>query len=60
MHCFNLLGMMGWFINGNLLKNSKISDTGLKIFDRLVPLSKYGEMMIGKRTGLSIICYLKK
>jgi 2-polyprenyl-3-methyl-5-hydroxy-6-metoxy-1,4-benzoquinol methylase len=60
LHYFNLLGMIGWFINGNLLKNSKISDTGLKIFDKLVPLSKYGEMVTGKRTGLSIICYLKK
>ena len=60
IHYFNLLGMIGWFINGNLLKNSKISDTGLKIFDQLVPLSKYGEMVMGKRTGLSIICYLKK
>jgi len=59
-HYFNLLGMIGWFINGNLFKNSKISDTGLKIFDQLVPILKYGEMMIGKRTGLSIICYLKK
>ena len=60
MHYFNALGILGWYLNGNILKNPKVSGSGLKILDRLVPLLKYGEMVIGKRIGLSIICYLRK
>jgi SAM-dependent methyltransferase len=60
MHYFNALGILGWYLNGSLFKNSKVSGTGLKVLDRLVPLLKYGEMVIGKRIGLSLICYLRK
>jgi SAM-dependent methyltransferase len=60
MFYFNILGIIGWYINGNIAKNPKINSSASKLFDRIVPLLKYVEAMTGKKIGLSIICYLKK
>jgi SAM-dependent methyltransferase len=60
MFYFNMLGIIGWYINGNIAKNPKINSSASKLFDRIVPLLKYMEAMTGKKIGLSIICYLKK
>ena len=30
MHYFNALGILGWYLNGSIMKNSKVSGTGLK------------------------------
>jgi SAM-dependent methyltransferase len=57
---FNMLGVVGWYINGNLGKSPKINSTASKVFDRTVPLLKLVEKIIGRRIGLSLICYLKK
>jgi hypothetical protein len=57
---FNTLGVVGWYLNGGLARNPQINGTAYKIFDSLVPLSEYIEKLIGRRFGLSIICYLKK
>lgn len=60
MFYFNVLGIVGWFFNGNLCKHPKINRTVSKWFDRLVPLLTYFERMTFNRVGLSLICYLKK
>lgn len=60
MFYFNMLGIVGWYINGNLGRNPKINSGAYKIFDKVVPLIKYSEKIIGKKMGLSLICYLKK
>lgn len=57
---FNMLGIVGWYLNGSLAKNPQINSTASRIFDSLVPVSQYVERLIGGRLGLSIICYLKK
>jgi SAM-dependent methyltransferase len=57
---FNMLGIVGWYLNGSVAKNSQINSTASRIFDSLVPVSQYVERLIGGRLGLSIICYLKK
>ena len=57
---FNMLGIVGWYLNGSLAKNPQINGTAYKVFDSFVPLSEYFEKLIGRRFGLSIICYLKK
>jgi SAM-dependent methyltransferase len=57
---FNMLGILGWYLNGSLAKNPNINGRAYKVFDSLVPLSEYFESLIGRRFGLSIICYLKK
>jgi SAM-dependent methyltransferase len=60
MFYFNMLGIVGWYINGNLGGNPKINSGAYKIFDKIVPLIRYSEKIIGKKMGLSLICYLKK
>ncbi len=60
MFYFNVLGILGWYLNGNLFKSSQVSGTGLKVMDVLVPILKRMERITGRRAGLSIICYLKK
>ncbi len=60
MFYFNMLGIVGWYINGNLGRNPKINSGAYKIFDKVVPLIKYSEKIVGKKVGLSLICYLKK
>jgi hypothetical protein len=57
---FNMLGIVGWYWNGGLAKNPQINSTAYRLFDSLVPLSKHAEKLIGRRLGLSIICYLRK
>lgn len=57
---FNTVGMIGWYLNGNLFKKPKVSRTGVKILDTVVPVLKYTERIFGKRIGLSIICTVKK
>jgi SAM-dependent methyltransferase len=60
MFYFNILGIIGWYVNGNIANNPKINSNASKLFDRIVPLLKYAEEKTGKKIGLSIICYLKK
>jgi SAM-dependent methyltransferase len=57
---FNFLGIVGWYFNGNLLKNPGINPTASKWFDRMVPLLDYLERITLHRIGLSLICFLKK
>lgn len=58
--CFNVLGLIGWYLNGNIFKKSQVNGAGLRVLDALVPILKHGERMAGKRAGLSIVCYLRK
>jgi SAM-dependent methyltransferase len=57
---FNMLGIVGWFLNGNLCKEPKINRYASKCFDRLVPIQRCLDKVILNSIGLSIICYLKK
>lgn len=60
MYHFNLLGMIGWYINGKLGKNPTLSDTAFGILDRMISTSKFIESMTGNKIGLSIVCHLQK
>jgi 2-polyprenyl-3-methyl-5-hydroxy-6-metoxy-1,4-benzoquinol methylase len=60
MHYFNIAGMVGWFFNGNVLKNSEINRTASKWFDRLVPVLSYLDRITSNITGLSLVCCLKR
>jgi 2-polyprenyl-3-methyl-5-hydroxy-6-metoxy-1,4-benzoquinol methylase len=57
---FNMLGIMGWYLNGSVSKSPQINANAYRIFDKLVPVSKYVEMLTGRKLGLSIICFLSK
>jgi 2-polyprenyl-3-methyl-5-hydroxy-6-metoxy-1,4-benzoquinol methylase len=57
---FNLAGILGWYVNGNLLRNAAISTAAVKLFDRLVPFWKFLDHITFNKIGLSIICYLRR
>lgn len=57
---FNMLGIAGWYINGNLWREARINRFASKWFDRLVPVLEYLDRVSFNITGLSLICYLKK
>jgi len=57
---FNMLGIIGWYINGNLFHDSEVNPSAAKLFEKIVPIEKFIEKIFGRPTGLSIICYLKK
>jgi len=60
MFYFNVLGIIGWYINGNLAKSQEVNRMAAKLFDTIVPLLRYVEKIIGNKIGLSIVCYLLK
>jgi ubiquinone/menaquinone biosynthesis C-methylase UbiE len=57
---FNMLGIAGWYVNGNLWRKPRINRAASKWFDRLVPVLEYLERITFNTTGLSLVCYLKK
>ena len=57
---FNMIGIIGWYVNGSIFSDSTVNPIAVKIFDRIVPLSKHVERLIAKKIGLSLICFLKK
>jgi len=60
MFSFNFLGIIGWYINGNLCKNPQVNPSATQIFDKIIPIEKHLERLLGKKIGLSIISYSKK
>lgn len=60
IHYFNLAGILGWYLNGNVLRKADLSTHAFAIYDRLVPIWKCLDKLTLQRIGLSMICYLKK
>jgi len=54
---FNALGILAWWISGNLFQSTQIRNSQMHFYDRLVPLAKLIDKIFMKRIGLSIITY---
>ncbi|MEP7108361.1 MAG: class I SAM-dependent methyltransferase [Ferruginibacter sp.] len=52
---FNFAGIFGWWFTGNVLKSKVIPGYLLKIFNKLIPLSRILDRLIFYRSGLSVI-----
>lgn len=59
MH-FNLLGILGWFLNGKILKRKILPSTQMKLYDLSTPLSRLIENFLQAKIGLSLILILRK
>jgi SAM-dependent methyltransferase len=57
---FNFAGMFGWFISGSVMRKKVIPSSQLKIYNLLVPVFKYTDILIFNSTGLSTIVVGKK
>ena len=52
---FNLAGVPGWYIYGNLLGRKIIPNGPMKIFNTLVPIFKFADWMFSRWVGLSVV-----
>jgi len=62
LHAFyhNVFGILGWFLTGKVLRRGRLSPTSLVLFDRLVPIMRVVESMMGPPIGLSVILVSRK
>jgi SAM-dependent methyltransferase len=57
---FNAFGMLGWFVNGQLLKKKTIPRNQMELYDKLILLSKSIDKIVFNKIGLSTIAVAKK
>lgn len=57
---FNSAGILGWFLNGNVLKKKNLPVGQMKIFNSLVPVFKVVDSGFRNKIGLSTIVVGKK
>lgn len=55
---FNMLGALGWYVNGNMLGKSVLPAGQLALIDRLVPLLRC-ESLLPRPFGISVIAIAK-
>ena len=60
LNYFNLFGILGWFVNGTLLRKRVLSASQIRFFDKMVPLFIGVERIIPARVGLSLIAVGEK
>jgi hypothetical protein len=56
----NLLGAVGWFINGKLLKRKTPPADQLKLLNRWIPLLQKAETIIKPPFGISLLAIARK
>ncbi|MEL6638773.1 MAG: methyltransferase domain-containing protein [Bacteroidota bacterium] len=52
---FNLAGIAGWFVSGNILRRKLIPSGQMQLYNRLVPLFKLADRLTFRQMGLSVI-----
>lgn len=53
---FNVIGILGWFVSGSILKKKTIPEGQMGLFNKLVPVFKLADILTLKKIGLSVIC----
>ncbi|MBI5368370.1 MAG: glycosyltransferase [Planctomycetes bacterium] len=56
---FNVFGMAGWFVNGRILRRRRVPLFQARIFDLLVPLLRWEELL-APAIGISLIAVARK
>ncbi len=56
----NLLGILGWWLNGKILKRKIIPKGQMLLYDRIVSVSQHIEKYLPKPIGLSLFCAATK
>lgn len=57
---FNFVGIFGWYFSGSILKNKSIPEGQVRLFNFLVPIIKFADLVTFKKIGLSVICFATK
>jgi 2-polyprenyl-3-methyl-5-hydroxy-6-metoxy-1,4-benzoquinol methylase len=53
---FNVIGILGWFWTGKILKKKTIPEGQMGLFNLLVPIFKLADLFTFRKIGLSVIC----
>ena len=56
----NVVGMLGWFVNGRILKRQIVSNSHYSLYNKMVPALARLEERIKPRFGLSVVAIAKK
>ena len=57
---FNRIGIMGWWLNGKVLKRSLPPSSQVSLFNEIVPLAKFVENLFSFPFGLSLFAIIQK
>jgi len=57
---FNFMGIFGWYVSGNILKNDQIPQGQMSLYNTLVPVFKLIDKITLRKIGLSSIVVGKK
>jgi len=57
---FNLAGMVGWFVTGNVMGKKTLLEELVKLYNRMVPLFRVADAVTFNQMGLSVIAVGKK
>jgi SAM-dependent methyltransferase len=57
---FNVMGIVGWFVSGKLMRKKTIPEGQMRLYDKLVPVWKVLDWFMGRFFGLSVICVAQK
>ena len=57
---FNAFGIVGWFIVGSVFKKKIIPEGNMSLFNKIVPMVKVLDWVLGNQIGLSVILVTKK
>ena len=60
LFAFNLIGILGWYVTGNLMQKKLIPEGQMGLFNYLVPVFKIADFFTFKKVGLSVICFGEK
>ncbi len=59
MGSFNFLAILGWWVNGRLLRRTRMGRAQIKVFDMMVPLLRLMEKIL-PLPGISLVCIARK
>jgi 2-polyprenyl-3-methyl-5-hydroxy-6-metoxy-1,4-benzoquinol methylase len=57
---FNAVGILGWWVSGQLFKNKTIPEGEMKLYNFFVPLIRIIDKILFRKVGLSVVGVLKK
>ncbi|MDX2249017.1 MAG: methyltransferase domain-containing protein [Bacteroidia bacterium] len=52
---FNFIGILGWYFSGNILKKETIPSGQMNLYNKLVPIFRLIDRVVGRQVGLSVI-----
>jgi SAM-dependent methyltransferase len=57
---FNAFGILGWFVVGSIFKKKIIPEGNMSLFNKIIPMVKLLDWLLGNRIGLSVILVTEK